>query len=218
MELSELASYYQDMLEYLHPEKKGEAELTEYEITENDYRAIIRDKIPIGKYIRLRVNNTLMMSNTPMEMATNLEFLLKAHGKVLIGGLGIGLIILPLLDNENIGHITVIEKSQDVIDLVNRQLNLPPEKVTIVCGDVFKNPQTEKFNTIYMDIWSAINRDVFEDEMIPLMAAYEQYLDPEDSESFFDCWCMKEAEHELPLTTTLDVLISDGKFDDYWDE
>lgn len=220
MDINELIAYYPDMLEYLKSEKKGEAELTIFEINESNYRAIIKDKIPIGTYIRLRVSNKLMMSNTPMEMATNLSFLLNAHGKVLIGGLGIGLIILPLLENENVEHITVIEKSQDVIDLVNSQLNLPKDKVTVICDDVYNFQVEGHYNCIYMDIWPGISRDIYEDEMLVLQEKYEKYLDLNDRNAFFDCWCMREAEHELPLTTALEVLTDNAQYDDdeYWDE
>ena len=39
------------------------------------------------------------MSNTYMERWTNMNFCDYAHGDVLIGGLGIGLIILAIQDN-----------------------------------------------------------------------------------------------------------------------
>ena len=41
-----------------------------------------------------------------------------ATGDVLIGGLGIGLVHQTLMDNPNVTSVTIVENSQDVIDLV----------------------------------------------------------------------------------------------------
>ena len=42
----------------------------------------------------------------------------KATGHVLIGGLGIGMVNVALLTNPNVTSVTIIENSQDVINLV----------------------------------------------------------------------------------------------------
>mgnify|MGYP000786328328 FL=1 len=42
------------------------------------------------------------MSDTPMEKETNRDFVHNAHGNVLIGGLGIGLIILAIQNKEDV--------------------------------------------------------------------------------------------------------------------
>ena len=62
--------------------------------------------------------NDVIMSDTDMEKTTNREVMARAHGKVLIGGLGIGLIIAPMLDFKEVERIMVIEKNQEVIDMV----------------------------------------------------------------------------------------------------
>lgn len=74
-------------------------------------------------------------------------------------------------------------------------------KVNIICADVFEyepDPE-EKYNTIYMDIWSYINEDIFYDQMCPLMSKYEQYLDFKDKNRYLDCWCSYEAEHGIRI-------------------
>jgi hypothetical protein len=69
-------------------------------------------------YVRLvKKGEGVMMSDTPMERNTNYHILDKANGDVLIFGLGIGLIILPLLRKENVKSITVVELYQDLIDV-----------------------------------------------------------------------------------------------------
>jgi len=41
-----------------------------------------------------------------------------AEGNILIGGLGLGLIHQPLIDNPDVTSVTVVELEQDVVDLV----------------------------------------------------------------------------------------------------
>lgn len=120
-----------------------------------------------GKYIRLHVMNSnyeneLVMSDTDYEKSSTREFVEHACGRVLIAGLGIGLIIeniMPKLKTGEIWDITVIEKCQDVIDLVAPYYKHP--KIKIICADIFswEVNKTEKFDTIYFDIWPTINTD-----------------------------------------------------------
>lgn len=77
------------------------------------------------------------MSDTNMEKRTNSDFCINAYGDIIIGGLGIGMIIMAIQDKPEVNTITVIEKNQEVIDLVASQLNFN-DKVNIVCADVFE--------------------------------------------------------------------------------
>jgi hypothetical protein len=49
--------------------------------------------IPPGKYRRLSNNGEVVMSNTPMEINTCMEFIERATGRVLINGLGLGMVL-----------------------------------------------------------------------------------------------------------------------------
>ena len=51
------------------------------------------DYVTAGQYVKLSVNNILMMSDTDMEKRTNYEFISNVKGDVMIAGLGIGLIL-----------------------------------------------------------------------------------------------------------------------------
>ena len=111
-------------------------------------------------YIKL-IDKTLgeiVMSDTPMEKNTNMDLYENAKGNVLIGGLGIGMILLAIQDKTKVKSITVIEKYQEVIDLVGTQLPLN-DKVRIINADVFKWEIDGKYDTIYMDIWNVIDGD-----------------------------------------------------------
>lgn len=119
-----------------------------------------------GEYIRLVVNGNLEMSDTNMEKNSNWSFVNNAKGDVFIAGLGIGLILHNLRDKIKSGEVTsvtVLEKSQDVIDLV-----APYYKdlgIKVIQGDIreYKPQKEEKYDTIYFDIWPTINEDNLEE-------------------------------------------------------
>ena len=187
---------YKDMTEILKDGKVGDFRLEHYEIKENDFYAMVRIGIPIGRYVRLMCGSECVMSDTPMEKRTNREFVANAHGNVLIGGLGIGLILLAIQDKEDVKQITVVEKNKEVIELVENQLPLN-SKVHIVNDDVFEYKPLFKYNTIYMDIWNYINKDVYNEQMKPLISRYRRYLVPksEDENRYIDCWCKRQAKN-----------------------
>lgn len=70
---------------------------------------------PEGTYACLRINGRLVMSDTRMEHTTNWEVVHEAKGHVLIAGLGLGMILHPILAKEEVLSVTVVEKYADVI-------------------------------------------------------------------------------------------------------
>ena len=190
---------YKNMTEILKDGKAGDFELTHFEIEKNDLYAILHG-IPCGKFIKLTHRGEVVMSDTAMEKRTNRDFVVKAHGNVLIGGLGIGLILLAIQDKEDIEQITVVEKNKEVIELVGNQLPLN-SKVNIVNDDVFEYKPLFKYNTIYMDIWNYINENIYNDQMKPLISRYRRYLVPksEDENRYIDCWCKRQAKNGVRI-------------------
>ena len=140
------------------------------------------------------------MSNTPMEKRTNSEFITKANGDVLIAGLGIGLIVLPIQDKENIKSITIIEKQQEIINMVASQLPLN-NKVNIICDDIFNYIPNKIYDTIYLDIWPYVNSDIYKEEMLPLKNKYRKYLVSKNKNPnrFIKCWAEQEARYDRCL-------------------
>lgn len=187
---------YKDMSLILKDGQAGDFKLQHYDISDNNFYAVVRCGIPPGRYIRLINRCDCVMSDTPMEKETNRDFVRNAHGNVLIGGLGIGLIILAIQDKEDVKKITVVEKNCEVIELVGKQLPLN-SKVNIVNDDVFEYKPLLKYNTIYMDIWNYINKDVYNKQMEPLINRYRKYLVPktEDENRYIDCWCKRQAKN-----------------------
>jgi len=131
-----------------------------------------------GKYAQLLVGRTLMMSDTQMERRSNYEVVRRADGEVFIAGLGLGMILHPILAKENVTRVTVVEKYADVIKLVAPTLP-HQEKLRIVEADVldWKPEKGTRYDVVYFDIWPNITTDNQED-MALLHKRFAHYKRP----------------------------------------
>lgn len=154
-----------------------------------------------GTYVQLVINNTfdgLQMTDAPMERRTNREFLDRAHGDVLIGGLGIGMIVAPLLYKEigdKVSTIRVVENSPDVIKLVKPPLDKLDKhgKLEIIEADVMEYWTDNRFNTIYFDIWKNITSDNLP-EMSKLHRRWTHRMDKSDPDRWLSSWRHKDCQ------------------------
>jgi hypothetical protein len=122
--------------------------------------------VPQGTYAQLFISGQgLVMSDTAMEHRSNREFLWHARGRVLIAGLGLGMIVLPASQIPRVESITVVEKYGGVIELVEPPLRKAMGGregiLQVVHADIFtwKPPKGATWDVIYFDIWPTICTD-----------------------------------------------------------
>ncbi len=100
------------------------------------------------------------MTLSPVDIDTVDEAIEKAHGKVVTFGLGLGYYAYMVSRRENVESITVVEKSEKVIELFKKYI-LPyfdcKEKVKVVCADAFVYAEeimpSEHFDFAFVDTW-----------------------------------------------------------------
>lgn len=177
--------------------KVGRAEISCFEVNQNDVLLVnaryIRDGQAFcvmfpGIYTRLKIDGNLVMSDTNMERLTNEQFVEKAHGRVLIAGLGIGLVLknlYPKLETGEISEIVVMEYYKDVINLVKPAFK--HKKIKIRHGDIHKMNPKKKFDTIYFDIWNEIS----EDNLPDMKALHQKFSNHLNEGGYINSW-MKE--------------------------
>jgi spermidine synthase len=141
----------------------GDFSVETYTVSEQDSRFSTfnrGDYVPAGTYKRLMRGNTVVMSNTLMEVQTNMDFIRQAHGRVLINGLGLGMILNAILKKEVVTEVYVIEKYSEVITLVGPSFCWD-QRVKIIQADAleYKPPKGIKFDCVYHDIWDYICSD-----------------------------------------------------------
>jgi spermidine synthase len=129
-----------------------------------------------------------------MERNTNREFCKRANGDVMIAGLGIGLVLYNLrmsVASGKVKSITVIEKYQDVIDLVAPKFEGMP--IRYVCADAleYMPKEGESYDTIYFDIWPTISYENLTD-MRKLRRRWARRLRRDNPECFIGCWREKD--------------------------
>tara|TARA_Y100000034_G_C6895553_1_gene412792 strand:- start:1982 stop:2629 length:648 start_codon:yes stop_codon:yes gene_type:complete len=198
--------FEENLLAIIPEGKKGDAEIQHFSMSkEASKTSALREMIQggmggysyacrEGDYIKLLINGRLMMSNTRMEKNSNHEIVSRANGDVLIAGLGVGLIVIPICRKKDVRTVTVIENNQNVIDLVEPYLRKIPEvaeKLKVIKADIFEfQPNGQKWDTLYFDIWQDICEDNLE-EIAKLHNKYKFKVNRDNPNFFMDSW-MKE--------------------------
>lgn len=170
------------MAEIVKPAKLGCAEVTHYTVTKLDVLREMMHGGPCeeGTVAILRVAGRTMMSDTKHEKITNYEILRQAHGNVLIAGLGLGMILHPILACDRVASVTVVEQERDVIKLISPTLPVT-NKLQVHCGDIFTwmPPVDMRYDCIYFDIWADGSTDLAKIERRKLGQRFRRFKAPE---------------------------------------
>ena len=100
----------------------------------------------------LLINNTPVMSLTPLEIESQYLPIEYAYGDVLVLGLGLGYYIQKIKDKENVNEITVVEKNSDVIKFYNHFFK-EDSKIKIVNADA-REIEDYRADFCFNDIYS----------------------------------------------------------------
>ena len=119
--------------------------------------------LPVGTYTQLwRMTmakahypyGDLVMVDNPPELSTHLDFMLRARGRVLITGLGLGCVARGCLANPAVESVTIVERDPAVLALVAPWM--PTERCTIVQADALEwcRRNDAPFDCAWHDLWS----------------------------------------------------------------
>lgn len=155
-----------------------------------------------GTYTRLfdKELQEVVMSDAPMERRTNVEVLERARGHVLIAGLGIGMILRPILDSQNVKTVTVVEKYAEVIDLnMLSGFDINHSKLRLVTADIFDYQFVDAalFDVIYFDIWNGIGQEN-KKGMDELHDRFKKHLKPG---GWMESWRREDCQPEISQKT-----------------
>lgn len=132
----------------------------------------VRDEIVVPKigffsqkvsFPALYEKNVPWVSVCPSEIFSMAPDVPRAHGKVLVLGLGLGYYPYRILENRAVESITIVEKSPEVIELFEKEIfpTFPKTKpLKLVCEDAFlflQNTNPGDFDFCYADIWEGIS-------------------------------------------------------------
>ena len=167
--------------------EKGRWKIETFTVDRHDFSAMAKGRgVPLGQtYTRLMRGNTLVMSDTPAEMWDHWEAVRVAKGSCLLNGLGIGMVLKNILLKSEVADVTVVDISQDVIDMVSPYYNDP--RVNFVCCNAmeYQPPKGKRFDMVWHDIWDYICADNLP-EMTKLKRKYGRRT------SWQGCWAEPE--------------------------
>ena len=119
-----------------------------------------------GIFTGLYRGSTLVMSDTPDEVRDLSYVIHKAQGRMLVNGLGLGVVVNACLSKESeireVEHLTVIEKSEDVLALVGPHYqNKFGDRLELIHSDAltWKPPKNAHYDGVWHDIWDDICAD-----------------------------------------------------------
>ena len=153
-------------------------------------------RCPPGRYLRLAVGKTVMMTDTREEWTTQRHAVTRActdGGKVLVSGLGLGVVVDSMLQSpgSRVEHVTVVEAYDDVIQLVGTTLAARyGDRITIVHADAFRwtPPARARYTVAWHDIWPNPHDPRILVEMDRLEHRYAPYC------AWQGCWGRELAE------------------------
>lgn len=149
--------------------RKCEAKKDDLSLCIFNMRAGSRGIPPGTKYTELTRSGEIIMTDTPAEIRDHYEFFsniqyLTAEAyqpTVLIHGLGLGMAVNGAFMS-GAGYVTVIERSQDVINLVGPHWQTKySDRLKIIEGNAYTwQPETgQRWDVVWHDIWDSLSTD-----------------------------------------------------------
>jgi len=183
------------MVEVVPPGECQNAKVDHVVVRKHDAQlaAMRGERLREGALTRLFVDGYLMMSDGDNEKATNCEVVHRANGDVFIAGLGIGLVLVPMLKKPEVRTVTVLEKHLGVQVLIAPHIRAHvPEagiKLTVIGADVFdwEIPKGQKWDCIYFDIWPDICTDNLK-EITKLKRRYARHFNRANPKAWMGAW------------------------------
>src|SRR5215204_6390405 len=116
----------------------------------------------------LKDRGSVLMTDNPIELLGQAPFIHKAKGDVLIGCLGLGVVAEFLANKKTVKNITVVERSDEIIKLVQPHIN---PRINIVHADLFdylEKVERLSWSSAWFDIWSPTSEWVWSRYILPL--------------------------------------------------
>jgi len=153
------------------------------------------------------------MTSMPQEIEQVTRQLKGFHGTVLVGGLGLGVAVALLEKMPKVKKIIVVERSQDVINLV--WPFLPKRKTSVVCDDLYYYLEQAKANSChcdcaFYDIWCPTGETVLVEHTMPLRKLSEGVVAQR-----IECWNEDEMIGQVRMACQTSILMMNAENKDF---
>lgn len=116
-------------------------------------------------------DGSLLMSDSPQEMFLQYPAYKQAKGRVLVGGLGLGIISLLMAQKKEVKEIIVIEKSKEIISMTKPN----HKKIKVIHQNIwdFLKETNEEFDFAYIDIHYGTGAKEYVHTVLPMRKILE---------------------------------------------
>lgn len=134
-------------------------------------------------------NGKVWMTDSPQEVQQVLDLVQNIEGKVVVGGLGLGVVTQILAWKPDVETITVVEKAHELSELV--WPHLTTYNASLVTQDLYKylRETDETFDYGYFDIWGPTSEMELLENILPLRKLCKEKGIPQDH---ILCWAESE--------------------------
>jgi hypothetical protein len=176
--------------------KSGKVEVTHRALTDSAIivgmrQAILRGMNPVKARLsspltihELREGGSIWMTDLPEELNQIGEMLhdVQPHGRVLVGGLGLGIVAKMVSENQDVDEVIVVERNADVIKLCE-----DASAYEVVHSDIYKymKKHKEPFDFYLLDTWAGTSENTWWTEVLPLRRTIRQRFGPKP---VIHCW------------------------------
>ena len=143
-----------------------------------------------GWYTRLlHKQHGVVMSDTPAELNDFIPYVRRFSGRVLVTGLGLGVVLQAILRQSGVEHVTVVEGDADVAALT-WPVFADNSRCSLAVADAYewKPPKGARFDHAWHDIWNDLCT-----ENLPLMGKMRRHYKRYVAAGEQHCW----GEHYL---------------------
>jgi hypothetical protein len=127
----------------------------------------VRLNAPLKYHELSEEDHGVWMTDLPEELNQIAEMIwnVEPEGRVLVGGLGLGIVAKMVSEMEHVSDVVVVEKDQDVI-----RLCADKRAYDVVCEDIayYLKNHDRAFDSYLLDTWAGTNEGTWWDEVFPL--------------------------------------------------
>lgn len=164
------------------PMRMGDWEIRKWKLPSDKIAGYWTHSTPVdpdGNWVLVKHSNDggdpqVWMSLTPMELESQGYHARLAKGNVLVAGLGMGVLVYNLLLNREVEQVTVVEQSDEVIQMFHKQAARWPRVVSamkmsrllISHNSAFTPVFFEPIDLLIADIWQQLGTDQAEPDTL----------------------------------------------------
>lgn len=141
-----------------------------------------------------REKRVVWMTDAPNEIWEQIRAIRRLRGRVLIGGLGLGVMVKAALEREDVTHVDVVELNREIIELVAPHYRDP--RLVIHHANLMEwcPSSSARWDVAWFDIWPTIGGANLP-QMVELHNRYRLRADWVGS--WADTWCVRSAARQL---------------------